>query len=95
MNMSLYVPTDMCLSQTGKTVPVYEANTKKATNIQSLREKWACTKSESSCPSTYCYADPATQEHIPLSHEHMDSWAMAMVCFQTYICPAYIDQNGS
>lgn len=60
-------------------MPVYEANVKKVENIQLLREEWNCTLSESACSSTYCYVDPATQQHIPLGHEHMDSWAMAMV----------------
>ena len=48
-------------------------------NIRKLREEWTCKKSGSACGSTYCFVDPETNTHIPLSHEHFDAWGMAMV----------------
>jgi hypothetical protein len=62
-----------------KAPPVYKSNIEKTAHIQALREEWKCPKPESVCGATYCYIDPNTQDHIALSHEAMDAWAMGMV----------------
>jgi hypothetical protein len=36
-------------------------------------------KADAACPGTYCYVDPDTNEHLPLSHEKIDCWASALV----------------
>ena len=62
-----------------KKAPVYTANLEKTAHIQALRDKWMCMRSEAACGSTYCYVDPGSGDHIPLSHEAIDTWAMGMV----------------
>ncbi|KIM88857.1 hypothetical protein PILCRDRAFT_3027 [Piloderma croceum F 1598] len=62
-----------------KQPPVYAANNEKMENVRKLREEWSCKKSGSTCGSTYCFIDPKTDTHIPLSHEHFDAWGMAMM----------------
>ena len=52
---------------------MYQANVQKTANIQDCHEEWACTKLETVCSRTYCYVDPTTSEHVPLSHESMDA----------------------
>ncbi|KAI5992525.1 hypothetical protein EDD15DRAFT_2168109 [Pisolithus albus] len=47
-------------------------------NIQLLRDVWLCKKPDSACPSTHCYVT-ASDEHLPLSHEHFNCWAAAML----------------
>src|ERR1700728_708973 len=48
-------------------------------NIGDLQECWICTKPDSTCPSTHCFVCESG-EHLPLSHQHMDAWASAIVC---------------
>ena len=62
-----------------KAPPVYKSNVEKTAHIQALHEEWKCPKPESVCGATYYYIDPNTQDHIALSHEAMDAWAMGMV----------------
>ncbi|KAI5985290.1 hypothetical protein EDD15DRAFT_2374350 [Pisolithus albus] len=47
-------------------------------NIQLLRDVWLCKKPDSACPSTHCYVT-TSDEHFPLSHEHFNCWAAAML----------------
>ncbi|KAF7969545.1 hypothetical protein HWV62_26945 [Athelia sp. TMB] len=65
--------------KTGKTVKVYPANEQKTENILKLRDKWACKRANSVCASEYCYLNPETGDHAPLSHEAINAWAMAMM----------------
>ena len=78
--------------QSKKEAPVYHANVQKTANIQALREEWACTKSEAACSGTYCYVNPTTSEHVPLSHEAMDAWAMGMVSTASLIIFFHLQQ---
>ena len=57
---------------------ILPGNIAKNKNIQDLREKWICTRPDSVCPSTHCLIQP-TGEHLPLSHQHFDTWGSAMV----------------
>ncbi|KAI5984136.1 hypothetical protein EDD15DRAFT_2121593, partial [Pisolithus albus] len=47
-------------------------------NIQLLHDVWLCKKPDSACPSTHCYVT-TSDEHFPLSHEHFNCWAAAML----------------
>ncbi|KIK82231.1 hypothetical protein PAXRUDRAFT_70618, partial [Paxillus rubicundulus Ve08.2h10] len=51
---------------------------KKLKNIQLLRTRWTCLKTDSACASTHCYVFPGTKEHLLLNHERIDCWAAAM-----------------
>ena len=64
-------------------------NVMKAANIGSLKEHWKCAKKTADCLGTYCFINNEGT-HLPLSHEHLDFWAAAMVhylffCFSWYI----------
>ena len=76
-----------------KHLPYILPNVQKTANIQALREEWACTKSESACSGTYCFVNPTTSEHVPLSHEAMDAWAMGMV--STVLIISFSTYNGT
>ena len=54
--------------QSKKVALVYHVNMQKTANIQALCEEWACMKSEAASLGTYCYMNPTTSEHVPLSH---------------------------
>lgn len=56
---------------------VLHTNINRDTNIQELHGRWPCARPE--CASSYCFVNE-NNEHIPLSHEMFDVWAMAMVC---------------
>ena len=55
-------------------------NVKKAANIRSLQECWKCPKKTAECLGTYCFVNNEGT-HLPLSHERLDCWASAMVCY--------------
>jgi hypothetical protein len=57
---------------------ILPGNVAKNKNIQDLREKWSCTRPDSVCPSTHCFVQ-LSGEHLPLSHQHFDTWGSAMV----------------
>src|SRR5882762_4338216 len=57
---------------------ILPGNVAKNKNIQDLREKWICTRPDSVCLSTHCFVQPSG-EHLPLSHQHFDTWCSAMV----------------
>ncbi|KAF8156684.1 hypothetical protein B0H34DRAFT_859408 [Crassisporium funariophilum] len=54
-------------------------NVAKNSNIQCLQEQWKCQKQQSTCVGVYCFPDADTGEHLPLSHEQLDCWALAML----------------
>ncbi|KAG1888895.1 uncharacterized protein F5891DRAFT_1199126 [Suillus fuscotomentosus] len=54
-------------------------NERKLNNIQILRARWKCKRTDSACPSEHCYINPETEEHLPLGHEQFDCWASAML----------------
>jgi hypothetical protein len=51
-------------------------NLAKNKNTLLLRIQWDCNMM--TCHSEYCYV-PADGSHFPLSHDHIDKWASAMV----------------
>ena len=55
-------------------------NVEKANNIQMLQHRWKCNKRQNSCIGVYCYID-REGNHLSLSHQRLDCWASAMVCF--------------
>ena len=55
-------------------------NVKKTNNIQMLQQCWKCNKRQNSCIGVYCYID-REGNHLSLSHQRLDCWASAMVCF--------------
>lgn len=67
------------LDQSRKDPATLPGNVNKNLNIQALREEWKCSKSDATCPGTYCFVDPETAIHLPLSNERFDCWASAMV----------------
>ena len=60
-------------------------NVMKAANIQSLQEHWKCAKKTADCLGTYCFINNEGT-HLPLSHEHLDFWAAAMVHYLFFFC---------
>ena len=60
-------------------------NVAKNTNVQELQERWKCDKQQETCVGTYCYPHPKTKDHIPLNHERLDCWALAMVSIYNYV----------
>jgi hypothetical protein len=56
---------------------ILHTNINRDTNIQQLLGRWLCIRP--ACGSSYCFVNE-NNEHIPLSHEMFDVWAMAMVC---------------
>src|ERR1700683_1058179 len=56
---------------------ILHANINRDTNIRELHGQWPCARP--ACGATYCFVNDKN-EHIPLSHEMFDVWAMAMVC---------------
>ncbi|KAG2152702.1 hypothetical protein DEU56DRAFT_752017 [Suillus clintonianus] len=58
---------------------ILPGNQHKITNIQSICEHWICKKSDAACPSTHCYVDSSTDEHLHLNAERFDCWASAML----------------
>ena len=63
-------------------------NVKKAANIRTLQECWKCAKQTPDCLGTYCFVNNEGT-HLPLSHERLDCWAAAMVCFFSSYCSIY------
>ncbi|KAG1837958.1 hypothetical protein C8R48DRAFT_666962 [Suillus tomentosus] len=59
---------------------ILPGNEKKVANIQLLRDRWICKKTDSACASTHCYVIPGSEEHFPLGHQQLDCWASAMQC---------------
>ena len=55
-------------------------NVKKVANIRSLQDHWKCAKKTAECLGTYCFVNKEGT-HLPLSHERLDCWAAAMVCY--------------
>ena len=65
----------------GRTDPAtLPGNVKKAANIRTLQERCKCAKQTPDCLGTYCFVNNEGT-HLPLSHERLDCWAAAMVCF--------------
>ncbi|KAF9459314.1 hypothetical protein BDZ94DRAFT_1239330 [Collybia nuda] len=62
-----------------KEAPILPGNTNKNAHIQSLRDEWQCNKPTPSCVGSHCYINPDTSDHLPLSHERFDCWALAML----------------
>jgi len=56
---------------------ILPGNLAKNENISLLRGQWECNLT--ACRSEHCYV-PADGPHFPLSHDHFDKWASAMVC---------------
>ncbi|KAJ7240889.1 hypothetical protein C8J57DRAFT_1245018 [Mycena rebaudengoi] len=48
-------------------------------NIGALRAKWICPTPGGLCGNTHCYVHPDDRAHFPLSHNHMNTWAAAML----------------
>lgn len=69
------------LSLQKESAAILPGNEKKVKNIQLLRDRWVCKKTDSACASTHCYVNPGTDEHTPLGHQQLDCWASAMVHF--------------
>jgi len=59
-------------------------NVEKTNNIQMLQQQWKCNKWQNNCVGVYCYID-REGNHLSLSHQRLDCWASAMVCFNIYI----------
>ena len=55
-------------------------NVEKTNNIQMLQQHWKCNKKQNNCIGVYCYID-REGNHLSLSHQRLDCWASAMVCF--------------
>ena len=55
-------------------------NVEKGINIQMLQQRWKCDKRQKNCIGVYCYID-REGNHLSLSHQRLDCWASAMVCF--------------
>lgn len=84
---SIFTLLELILCPQGKKkAPMYVANLEKTAHIQALRDEWTCMRSEAACGSTYCYVDPGSGDHIPLSHEAIDTWAMGMVSVFSLTC---------
>ena len=58
-------------------------NVNKNRFIQGLCDEYKCKEKDSVCPGTYCFHTPGG-DHIVLSLAHIDCWASAMVCSQTF-----------
>ena len=56
-------------------------NIEKTNNIQMLQQHWKCNKRQNNCIGVYCYID-RKGKHFSLSHQRLDCWASAMVCFE-------------
>ena len=64
-------------------------NVEKTNNIQMLQQRWKCNKRQNNCVGVYCYID-CEGNHLSLSHQHLDCWALAMVCFFLSFCLFFI-----
>ncbi|KAF8955219.1 hypothetical protein BDZ97DRAFT_1674510 [Flammula alnicola] len=63
-------------SKARKEADILPANQAINDTIKSLREHWQC--SLTTCKHDYCYI-PADGPHFPLSHEHCEKWAAAIL----------------
>jgi hypothetical protein len=80
---SFFMMLMMCSSHLRRTA-MLPGNVSKNENIQAIWECWICDRPDATCPSTHCYVNPETCEHLPLSHTMIDCWASVMVCSSLY-----------
>jgi hypothetical protein len=66
--------------KTKKDPALLPGNVKKAANIQALKEHWKCEKKVAGCLGVFCFINQERDIHMPLSHQQLDCWALAMVC---------------
>jgi hypothetical protein len=57
-------------------------NVNKTANVRLLQERWKCVQKTVTCMGVHCFVDEGA--HLPLSHERIECWAFAMVCFFSF-----------
>ncbi|KAJ7155272.1 hypothetical protein C8R46DRAFT_910730 [Mycena filopes] len=58
---------------------ILPANVALNEKIGELRERWICPTPGGPCGSAHCFFTTVKPEHFPLSHDHFQSWAAAML----------------
>ncbi|KAJ7158158.1 hypothetical protein C8R46DRAFT_1292258 [Mycena filopes] len=58
---------------------ILPANVALNEKIGELRERWICPTPGGPCGSAHCFFTAMKPEHFPLSHDHFQSWAAAML----------------
>ncbi|KAJ7730669.1 hypothetical protein DFH07DRAFT_992852 [Mycena maculata] len=65
-------------SKIPKACDILPANVALNEKIGELRQRWICPTPGGPCGSAHCYFNNINPEHMPLSHDHFQSWGAAM-----------------